>query len=332
MIRDLIVVGAMMVMPFAANLTQADVCEIVNGSFEIDGPIDDLIKQDPNGWVASVPSGQFVGKTDASWSTDGNFSLYVFSQWFEAFAAGDVATVSQQVYLTDVNEIQFDVKLDTYSGLEWDPNMATAVVLIDGDAVWEPNAAGSDLKGLYVGQAYTVEEKYRDDELHTLSFGLRINVDTVEGFFEFYRLWWDSVRCTLYCGGGGLLAGDFDRDCSVDVNDLRLAADVWLGDVDPYDRRNLFRADDLAGYGTVNFSDFAVYANLWGGDAADLRMFADRWLDEVALDDPYNLFNDDDKHPYGTVNFFDLAVFADTWLGSSYLDDQEVVVPDNSGN
>jgi hypothetical protein len=332
MMRELTVVGTIMVMLLAANLTHAGVCEIVNGSFEDDGPINDITTQDPNGWVVSVPAGKFVGKADASWSTDGNFSLHIFSQWFEAFAAGDVAAVSQQVYLTDVNEIRFDVNLDTYSGFEWDPNMATAVVLVDDVVVWEPNAASLDIRGVYLDQTYTVGEEYRDDNLHKLSFGLRVNVDTEDGFFEFYRLWWDSVDCTLYCNGGGLLAGDFDRDCVVDMNDLKLAADAWLDEVDPYDRRNPFRGDNLAGSGTINFYDFAVYAEGWTGDAADLGMFAEQWLNEVALDEQYNLFKDDDVNPSGIVNFFDLAILADTWLGSSYIEDEEVVTPDGNGN
>ncbi len=322
MTRNLIVIGATMVMLLAANLTQADVCEIVNGSFEDDGPINDITKQDPNGWLVSVPSGKFTGKTDASWSTDGSFSMFLFSQWFTAFTAGDVAEVFQRVNLTDVNEIKFDLKLGTYSGLEWDPNNATAVILIDDEVVWEPNDSGSDIRGEYLGQSYAVEDKYRDGNMHVLSFGLMVNVDTQEGFFEFYRVWWDSIDCTVYCGGGGLLAGDFNRDCHVDINDLVLAADVWLDGVDPYDKRNLFRDDNLDGYGTINFSDFAVYAGEWAGDAADLKMFAERWLNEVDPGDEYNLFKDDDVDPSGIVNFFDLAIFADTWLGSSYIQEE----------
>ena len=332
MIRDLTVVGTMIVMLLAANFAQAGVCQIVNGSYEDDGPIDDITVRDPNGWAVSIPSDSFVGKADASWSTDGNFSLHLFSQWFRPFAAGDVATVSQQVYLTDVNEIRFDVKLDTYSGFEWDPNMATAVVLIDDDVVWEPNAASLDIKGVYLDQAYAIGEKYRDDNLHTLSFGLRINVDTEDGFFEFYRLWWDSVDCTLYCNGGGLLAGDFDRNCFVDMNDLILAADAWLADVDPYDRLNPFRGDNVAGSGTIDFRDFAVYADGWTGDAADLGMFTEQWLSQVAPDEKYNLYKDDDVNPSGIVNFFDLAILAENWLGSSYIEDPEDVTPDGNGN
>jgi len=261
--RNLIAIGATMFMLFAAGRAQAGVCEIVNGSFEDDGPIGDIIAQEPNGWDVNMPSGKFTGKTEASWSTDGSFSLFFSSQWFTAFAAGDAATVSQDVFLDDVNEITFDLKLDTYTGLGWDPNNATLVVMVDDEIVWEPNSASSDIRGEYTGQSYAVEDKYRDEKPHKLSFGLRINIDTENGFFEFYRAWWDSIECVIYCDGGGLLAGDFNRDCFVDVNDLDQAADVWLLEVDSDDKHNLFREDDLAGYGTINFFDLAILADNW---------------------------------------------------------------------
>jgi len=263
MMRNLIAIEATMLMLFAAGWAQAGVCEIVNGSFEDDGPVDDITAQEPNGWDVNMPSGKFTGETEASWSTDGNFSLLFSSQWFTAFAAGDAAIVSQDVFLDDVNEITFDLKLDTYTGLGWDPNNATTVVMIDEEVVWEPNSASSDIRGEYTGQSYAVEDKYKDGEPHKLSFGLRVNVDTEDGFFEFYRVWWDSIDCVIYCDGGGLLAGDFNRDCYVDVNDLEQAADVWLLEVESDDKHNLFRDDDLAGFGTINFFDLAVLADNW---------------------------------------------------------------------
>jgi hypothetical protein len=261
--RDLIAIGAMMTVLFATGWAQAGVCEILNGSFEDDGPIGDITTQEPNGWDVNVPSGKFTGKTEASWSTDGSFSLFLSSQWFRAFAAGDTAIISQDVFLDDVNEITFDLKLDTYTSLGWDPNNATAVVMIDDEIVWEPNSASMDIRGEYTGQSYVVEDKYRDKKPHKLSFGLKINIDTEEGFFEFYRVWWDSIDCVIFCGGGGLLAGDFNRDCFVDVNDLDQAADVWLLEVVSDDEHNLFRDDDLAGYGTINFFDLAILADNW---------------------------------------------------------------------
>jgi len=263
MLRNWIVAGAMMVVLSGTTWTLADVCEIVNGSFEDDGLIDNIMVQEPNGWDVNVPSGKFVARIDGSWSAGGSFSLFVASNWFTTFAAGDMATVSQQVYLTDVNAITFDLRLDTYSGIAWDPNVATAVMLIDGDVVWEPNGTTSDLRGVYRDRVYAVEDKYKDEDLHTLSVGVRIKIDAPGGFFEFYRVWWDSIGCTLFCNGGGLLAGDFNHDCYVDIDDLKLGAAAWLNEVPSYERYNLFRADDLAGSGTMNFFDLAVFADNW---------------------------------------------------------------------
>ena len=263
MVRNLIAVGAIILVLFAADSAQAGVFEIVNGSFEDDGQIDDIIAQEPNGWDVNVPSGQFTGKTEALWSTDGSFSLFLSSQWFRAFDANDMAILSQDVFLNDVNEITFDLKLGTYTGLAWDPNIATAILMIDDEVVWEPNSASSDIRGEYIGQSYAVEDKYRDENPHKLSFGLRINVGTQDGFFEFYRVRWDSVESVMYCNGGGLLAGDFNRDCHVDAGDLQQVTDVWLLEVESTDKYNLFRDDDLEGFGTVNFYDLAVLADNW---------------------------------------------------------------------
>lgn len=263
MMRNLTAIGATIVVLFAAGWANADICELVNGSFEDDGAIGDIMVQEPNGWDVNMPSGKFAGNTDASWSTDGRFSLAMYSQWFTAFDANDAAVVSQNVFLDDVNEITFDLKLDTYTGLAWDPNNATAVVMIDDDVVWEPNSASTDIRGEYLAQSCAVADEYRDGNTHKVSFGLRINIDKPTGFIVFYRVWWDSVECVIYCDGGGLLPGDFNRDCYVDANDLDQVADVWLLEVDSNDKYNLFRDDDLDGFGTINFYDLAILADNW---------------------------------------------------------------------
>ena len=253
----------MILMLFAAGSANAEVCEIVNGSFEDDGTISDVMAQEPNGWEPNVPSGKFTSSIDATWSTAGRFSLVIYSQWFTAFDANDVAMVSQDVFLDDVNEITFDLKLDTYSGLGWDPNNATAVVMIDDEIVWEPNSAKADIRGEYIGQSYAVQDKFRDGNPHKLSLGLRVNIDTQSGFSDFYLVRWDSIDCVIFCDGGGLLPGDFNRDCRVDASDLQQAADVWLLEVEPGNKYNLFRDDDLGGIGTINFFDLAILADNW---------------------------------------------------------------------
>ena len=263
MTRNLILIGVVTAMLLTANSTLAWTCDIINGSFEADGRIDNIAQQDPNGWVAEIPSdGKFTAKTDSSWSTEGNWSLNISSQWFITFTAGDMAKVSQQISLTDIDEIKFDVKLDTYLG-DWDPNIATVFVMMDDDIVWEPNSTDSDLRGVYLDQSYAVEDKYRDGNLHTLSFGLIINVDAPNGFFEFYRSWWDNITCGLFCNGGGILPGDFNRDCYVNISDMKLMAGLWLAELPASDPFNLASGDDIDAIGFVNFLDFSVFADNW---------------------------------------------------------------------
>ncbi len=263
MLRNLIIAGTIMFMLSGTNWTQDGVCQIINGSFEDDGRIDDITAQEPNAWEPNVPSGKFNGRTDASWSTDGSFSLFLSSLWYKAFDANDAAIVSQDIFLDDVNEITFDLKMETYMGSVWDPNTVTAIVMIDDETVWEPNSANPDIRGEYIGQSYVVEDKYRDGNLHKLSIGLRINIETQNGFSDFYRLRWDSIDCVIFCDGGGLLAGDFNRDCRVDAGDLQQVAEVWLLEVESADKYNLSRDDDLDGLGTINFYDLAILADNW---------------------------------------------------------------------
>ncbi len=264
MTRNLILIGVVTVMLLTTNSTLAWTCDIINGSFEADGRIDNISQQDPNGWIADIPSGgRFTAKTDASWSTEGNWSLNISSQWFVTFEAGDMAKVSQQISLMDTDEIKFDVRLDTYTGGKWDPNIATVFVMIDDEVVWEPDNAVSNLSGQYLDQSYAVEDKYRDGNLHTLSLGLVINVDAPNGFFEFYRSWWDNIECGLFCNGGGILPGDFNRDCYVDLNDMKLMAELWLAELPASDSFNLASEDDVGAIGFVNFLDFSVFADNW---------------------------------------------------------------------
>jgi hypothetical protein len=315
--RKVAVIGVMAAVLLAANLVRAGMCEIINGSFEDDGRIDDIVANEPNGWSANVPAGKFKGYVFRDWTTDGIYNLTLYSQRAD-FVAGDTATVSQELYLADVNEIVFDLKLDTDFS-EWDPNVCAAVVLIDDDVVWQLDNVGQDVRGEYFYQTYIVEDKYRDEKPHKLSLGLKANVD--EMLWERYYTYWDSITCTVFCGGGGLLPGDLNRDCFVDMNDLMSVAGMWLDEVEPYNRQNLFRGDDITGYGVINFSDFAILSDEWYGNVTSLGMFADRWLEEVELDYEYNLFRQDDVNPSGMVNFLDLAILADNWLGSSFKEE-----------
>ena len=320
MTRRSIVAGVVMVMLLAANYIQAEGCRIVNGSFEDDEWIINITAKEPNGWDVTVPAGKFFGYVYRDWPTDGIYNLTLYSESFTTFEVNDIATVSQQVDLKDSNQIMFDLKLDVSGLAKWDPSKCTAVLLIDDDVVWESNSVGPDVRGPYRNRSYTVEDKYKDGLPHKLSLGIRINVK--ETMWGCYVTQWDFIRCTVFCGGGGFLPADFDRNCYVDANDLKLIAELWLETIEPNDKCNLFHGDDSAGSGFINFPDFANFADLWDSSVSRLGTFANKWLQTVDANDQDNLSHlDDVLDPKGIINFFDLAVFADKWLCSSYVED-----------
>lgn len=257
--KKAIIIGTIMVVLLAVNGVQAQTCQIVNGSFEDDGWIDfPPAPNEPNGWDVNIPDyNKFDGYIHRDWPTDRIYNLTFFSQW-TTYTAEDKAIVSQEIDLTDANEIVFDLRLDT-DWLPWDPNMASAIVSIEEDVVWDSNDRRS---GEHPNEVYTVEDKYRDGAPHTVSFGLRIKV--TGGLYQSYYTDWDDLKCTEFCGGGGLLAGDFNHDCYVDYNDLELFADVWLTEVEKYDRYNLCEGDDGADDGgIVTLCDFVIFASNW---------------------------------------------------------------------
>jgi len=314
--KKVIFIAAAMAALLFAGRTQAYVCEIINSSFEDDEWIDDIMVIEPNGWDVDGPADKFGGYVYQEFVTDANFNLTLFPVRYATFDVDDMATVSQEVCLMDVNQIIFDLKLHTINFTEWDPNICAAVLLIDDDVVWESNSTGPDVRGEYLDQAYTVEDKYRVAGMQKLSLGVRVNV--ADMLLDYYETHWDFIRFTSYCGGLGLLQGDFDRDCYVDINDLKLLTLKWLDEVDPNDRYNLYGHEETEPYGIIDFLDFAVYADSWDGNMPDLKMFVDVWLDEVDVNNIYNLFQDNDVGPRGVVNFFDFAIFADDWLKTSY--------------
>lgn len=240
-------------------------CGLVNGSFEHDEWIRDVSVQDPNAWDVDMPAGKFRGHVLSDWVTEGQYNLTLQSEWFVPLVAGETATVSQEVALAGVGEIIFDLKLDTLGFTAWDPNVCTAVVLLDDDVVWESSSTGSDIRGEYRDQAVRVDRRYKDGQPHRLALGLRIHNDGM--LFERYVTHWDFIQCTSVCGGGGLLAGDFNGDCFVGAEDMLLMAGMWLGDIapeSPYDLSDI----DKEQYGDiVNFYDFAVFAGNWLGSS-----------------------------------------------------------------
>ena len=320
------VTAAITVMLLLAHWAQGGVSMVRNGSFENDGVINSITEEDPlQYWCdVNIPSDRFGGWVSTGWKTHRGYSLTFYSG-FATFTAGDTATVSQQVYLTDVNEIIFDVRLGTIGGYPWDPNERSAVLLIDGNIVWDSNTSlGPNADGEYLNQTVDVNQIYKDANSHTLSLAMKANKDKTERFYE-YLVQWDFVKFDTHCGGFGYLPEDLNRDCYVDILDLGMLAEEWLAEEPAYNC-DLFADDESI----VNLRDFAIFALYWrdstcrqsngcGGsdfnrsrtvDSADLMIFAEYWLEPVVT-----LLSDlsEDR----VVNFKDVAIFANGWLDNT---------------
>jgi hypothetical protein len=323
--KKVTVIAAITVMLLLSLWALGGVCMVRNGSFENDGVINFIAAEDPpQYWCdVNIPSDKFSGWVSTGWKTHGGYSLTFYSG-FATFTAGDMATVSQQVYLADVNEIIFDVTLGTIGGYTWDPNERSAVLLIDGNVVWDSNTSlGPNADGEYLNQTVDVNQIYKDANSHTLSLAMKANKDKTEWYYE-YLLQWDFVKFDTHCGGFGYLPEDLNRDCYVDFLDFAMLAGQWLAEEPAYNCDLL--ADDES---IVNLRDFAIFASYWqdsacgplngcGGsdfdgsrtvDFADLMIFAEYWLEPVvALSD----LNTD-----RVVDFKDVAIFAGGWLDNT---------------
>ncbi len=309
MMKEKTVLAVVMIMMLLANKTKAGVSVVVNGSFEDDGTtIADITAEIPHGWDdVNMPSSGFSGSVYADWATHGDYYLNLYTNAYETFAAGETATISQQVYLADVNQIIFDLKLDTTYGDPWDPAKRTAVILIDGAVVWKSNSVGSDVRDEYFDQTVDVNGIY-DASPHTLALGIRANVS--ETSYIDYRTQWDFVRFDTYCEGFGFLPGDINRDCYVDWFDLEMLAGQWLVE-SPAEKYDLFRDTD----NTVNFNDFAVLADSWMSDSygQDSNLLAtDLNYDGIVNFIDFAILAQDWRA--GAADYNDIAILADEWL------------------
>lgn len=295
MLKKAVVIMVVMVMVLFANYVQAGVSLVKNGSFENDGLINDIIEESPHHWCdVNIPSDKFGGYVYIDWSTHGSYSLTLYSQIFEPLTAGDTAKVSQQVYLENVNQIIFDVKLGTTIGSGWDPAKRSALVLVDGIIVWDSNDLGD---GQYTVEVNNID--INDTNLHTLSLAMRINVSETEWFYE-YLAQWDFVKFDTHCGGFGYLSEDLNHNCYVDMNDLRMLAEQWLAREPDY-QYDLFQDDKRI----VNFRDYSVLASSWR-DFRDWKGWQDP--DFVIFELPASDLNDD-----GIVDLRDFAILAGNW-------------------
>ncbi len=233
-----------------------------------------------------------------------------------------MAVVSQNVFFEeDVQKISFDLKLSSSVG-PWNPNVRSAVVLLDGNDIWDSNDFAPGLNGEYIGQEIDIND-LADGEFHTLTLDIRSNItETSKPLIE-YQATWDFIKFDTYCGGLGYLAHDFDRDCYVDIYDMQILAAEWLSS-------QSLQFDLFADYeDDIDFRDFAVFAANWadincqepdycGGcdfdqsgavDANDLLAFAENWLQYSVL---YSDLDGD-----GSVRFDDFATFAQSWMLTS---------------
>jgi len=325
--RTAVIGMVIMIALLSSRSAWAGECVVFNGSFENDGRMDSVTPLSaPERWSdVNIPPALFGGWVHSDWSTypEWGYSLTLYSKAVSGIEAGRTAKISQQVYLDDVNRISFDLKLGTdYSYLDWDASRRTAILLIDDTEVWnsdELEPTSNDEYSVDVNESRILQ--FKDSNSHKLSLAIR--TDVTESASWQYWAQWDFVRFDIYCDGFGYRPGDFNRDCVVDMNDLRMLAEQWLAELstNTYD---LFEdADNI-----VNFRDFAVFADQWrtgGVNMNDLKELAWQWLAEPASH-KYDLFEDDGD----IIDFRDFAVFAEGWMLSSfgYQQDDELLAAD----
>lgn len=300
---------------------------IINGSFEDDGPISNIkTVQPPYGWDVNMPS-KFGGQITDVGHTDGNYCAGLYSVK-TTIAAGENGFISQQVDLTDANEIIFDIYLIGYGigQIPWDGNEVTAFINIDSNTVWQSDTNDN---GAYYDVNVPIDSNLTG--IHTLSFGLRINIG--KRYYVNYWALWDFAKFDALCGGFGYLEADFNRDCFVNFADFNILAQKWM-------QENLLPQDELLDLeydGKINLLDLKVFTDQWlgctdwqGADCIDipLDLDADINLDGIVNFLDYNILvlnwgiptdfkADIDRS--GTVDYKDLAVMNAQWLQKSWL-------------
>jgi len=301
-IKVIVAVTAMLV--FASG-GQAAVSIVMNGSFENNGLIGDITEESPQSWCdINLPVNKFGGKVEDDWSAYGDYSLTLYSKAWLAFNAGEMAIVSQEVFLTDVNEIIFDLRLSSsLSTFPWDPNKRSALVMIDNIIVWDSNDWLADANDEYRNQEVDLSDfnGIGDTNSHTLSLSIRVNANEESFSSPTYRTHWDFVKFDAHCGGFGYLAADLDRDCDVDFVDFAVLGSYWL-------EQSILYEDDLILDGVI--------------DELDLGFFAEDWLNSTYWQDWQNdncyevELLASDIGGDGIVNFQDFAAITGEWANT----------------
>ena len=318
-------IKAVIIMLAFASYIQAGVSVIMNGSFEDNAPIGDITLEAPADWNdVNVPVDKFGGYVNEEWMSDGGYSLTLYSKALATFNAGDMAMVSQQVYLTDaladVNQIVFDIKLSASSGA-WDPNKRSALVLIDGEIAWDSDVLGPSEQGDGVYWDVVVGGiDINDANSHVLSLAIRSDVTETSFPFVDYRAQWDFVRFDVHCEGAGYLRADITgpndrRDCYVDEFDLALLTQKWLEENPGY-RCDLFEDNDYI----VNFRDFSVLAADWMGDS--FSQGNQLLSGDLNFDGIVNLLDFAvlaENYSSGLAGYEDISEMSEQWLQKNWL-------------
>jgi hypothetical protein len=248
------------------NCLYGSVSWIANRSFEYDGAIPSILVELPTGWDSiTVPDNKFRGGVFSDWSSDDIYSVALISKSFIALNEDDTALLSQSVYFTDVNDMFFDMKLDTsLLGTAWSNDFRLAVIKIDDDVVWDSSVLGSgDLRGEYIDDPNLVISSetlapYRDGEAHELSLGLVVTQTEALPFAEYFA-WFDFIRFDTHCEGYGYLDSDFNHDCFVNFIDYGMLANHWMDEVEDY---NMF---DLDPNNVIDANDLEIFLVDWLG-------------------------------------------------------------------
>jgi hypothetical protein len=278
----------------ANGLAAAEVGRIRNGSFEMDGQISDITVEHPRHWqYVDVPDSQFAGYLYHSWATDANWSLSLSTEAYATFQQGDAAIVAQCVFFGDVSRIVFDLELSTEypQYVDWDSNLFSAVMTIDGDIVC--NSCDFDLSQNGVYQI-EVNEINVEPGPHLLGVGIITNTAAPTPYYYYYVARWDSIRFDTGEVDINNPPADFDYNCIVDFYDLQVIADGWLQPT----------GIDFTGDGTENFSDFGVFADYWW-QGCTVTPAEPNFIDPPEAD----LNNDE------IIDYYDVLIFCRDWLG-----------------
>ena len=129
----------------------------------------------------------YLPDTTPDWHTEGSCSLYAYNSWRDSFAQGDYLKLTQNVDLTGVDTIKFDVKVDT-SGVS--VGTFEISVMIDGVEKW----------------SRTTYDEYYDQEIDVSglsgSHELEIHQEALVAYGggSCVWSWWDNFR--TYAGAG----------------------------------------------------------------------------------------------------------------------------------